>query len=276
MAEYTHAAEPERFTSRARSRLSAVLQNAKELVMIEDVLKTLAVDRPAAAKILSRWREQGWLKRVGRGIYAPIPLDASTTEQVLKDPWVLVPALFSPGYIGGWTAAEHWDLTEQLFRSVFVFTARPFRSKEQTVQGVSFTLKRIPEGALFGLKTIWRGQARISVADKHRTVIDLFADPATGGGIRHAALCLQAYLHDKEADADTLIRYGEKLGNGAVFKRLGFLVSKMPGNESLVEKCQKRLTEGNAKLDPALPCRRLVKAWRLWIPKNWEAEAERD
>lgn len=266
----------ERFSSRARARLSAVLQTAKDLVTIDDVMKVLSLDRQAAAKILSRWQEQGWLKRVGRGIYAPIPLDASTTEQVLKDPWVLVPALFSPGYIGGWTAAEHWDLTEQLFRSIFVFTARPFRSKEQTVQGVTFTLKRVPEEALFGLKTIWRGQARVSVADKPRTIVDLLADPATGGGIRHVARCLQAYLRDAEADADTLIRYAEKLGNGAVFKRLGFLVSQIPGQELLAASCRQRLTKGNAKLDPALPCRRLAKAWRLWIPKNWEAEAERD
>jgi predicted transcriptional regulator of viral defense system len=268
--------EAERFTSRSRARLSAVLQTATDLVTIEHAMKALKVDRQAAAKVLSRWQEQGWLKRVGRGIYAPIPLDASTTGQVLKDPWVLVPALFAPGYIGGWTAAEHWDLTEQLFRSIFVFTARPFRSKEQTVQGVTFTLKRIPEEALFGLKTIWRGQARVSVADKPRTIVDLLADPATGGGIRHVARCLQAYLRDAEADSDTLIRYAEKLGNGAVFKRLGFLASQTPGYESLAQACRERLTEGNAKLDPALPCRRLVKAWRLWIPKNWEAEAQRD
>lgn len=266
----------DRFTSRARARLSAVLQTATDLVTIEHVIAALKVDRQVAAKVLSRWQEQGWLKRVGRGIYAPIPIDASATGQVLKDQWVLVPALFAPAYIGGWTAAEHWDLTEQLFRSIFVFTARPFRSKEQTVQGVTFTLKRIPEEALFGLKTIWRGQGRVSVADKHRTIVDLLADPATGGGIRHVARCLQAYLRDAEADSDTLIRYAEKLGNGAVFKRLGFLVSQTPGNESLAQACRQRLTEGNARLDPALPCRRLVKAWRLWIPKNWEAEAQRD
>lgn len=86
----------ERFSSRARERLSAVLQTAKDLVTIEDAMKALSLERHAAAKVLSRWQYQGWLKRVGRGIYAPIPLDASTTEQVLKDPWVLVPALFAP------------------------------------------------------------------------------------------------------------------------------------------------------------------------------------
>lgn len=265
-----------RFTSHSRARLSAVLQASKDLVSIADVMKTLAMDRQAAAKILSRWKEQGWLKRVGRGLYAPIPLDAAGTEQVLKDPWVLVPALFAPCYIGGWTAAEHWDLTEQLFRSVFVFTARPFRNRESTAQGVTFRLKRISEDALFGLKTIWRGQTRISIADKHRTVVDLLADPATGGGIRHVARCLQNYLRSSDADTKTIIRYAEQLGNGAVFKRLGFLASQMPGLEELAEACRERLTAGNAKLDPAISCRRLVKAWRLWVPKNWDREAARD
>jgi predicted transcriptional regulator of viral defense system len=268
--------EPGRFTSRARSRISAVLQTAKDLVTIDDAMKALGIDRQTAAKALSRWQKQGWLKRVGPGVYAPIPLDASATEQVLKDPWVLVPSLFAPGYIGGWTAAEHWNLTEQLFRGIFVFTARPFRNKEQTVQGVSFTLKRISEDAFFGLKTLWRGKARIFITDKHRTIIDLLSDPATGGGIRHVAQCLQAYLHDPEEDGDTLIRYAERLGNGAVLKRLGFLVSQIARSESLAQACRQRLTEGNAKLDPALPCRRLVKAWRLWIPKNWEGGAQRD
>src|SRR5688572_29704415 len=142
-----------RFSSQARARLAAVLRAAKDLVTIEDAMAALTVDRPSAAKALSRWQHQGWLKRVGRGLYAPVPLDALTADQVLKDPWILVPALFSPGYIGGWTAAGHWDLTEQLFRSVFVFTARPLRRREQTVQGVAFTLRHIPEKALFGLKT---------------------------------------------------------------------------------------------------------------------------
>jgi predicted transcriptional regulator of viral defense system len=268
--------EQKRFSSQARARVSAVLQAAKDLVTIEDAMRALSLERRAAIKVLSRWQHQGWIKHVGPGIYAPIPVDASSTEQVLKDPWVLVPALFSPGYIGGWAAAEHWDFTEQLFRSIFVFTAKPFRAKEQTVQGVSFTLKRTPEDAIFGLKTIWRGQARVSISDKHRTIVDLLADPAAGGGIRHVVQCLYAYLRNPEADADTLIRYAEKLGNGAVFKRLGFLVSGMPGHERLAQSCRERLTAGNAKLDPAVPCRRLVKAWRIWIPKNWSAEAGRD
>lgn len=255
--------------SRARARLAAVLQKAGDLVSIEDAMAALDIDRVAAAKTLARWKDQGWLKRVGRGLYAPIPIDALGTAQVLKDPWVLVPALFSPGYVGGWSAAEHWDFTEQIFRTIFVFTARPIREREQTVQGVPFTLRHISEESIFGTRKLWRDHSRVPVADKHRTILDMLSDPAVGGGIRHVESCLRAYLKDSEADPDVLIRYAEKLGNGAVFKRLGYLASQIPGHEQIADACRARLTKGNAKLDPALPCRRLVKAWRLWIPVNW-------
>jgi predicted transcriptional regulator of viral defense system len=227
------------------------------------------MDRPQAAKTLARWQQQGWLTRVGRGLYAPIPLDAITMEQVLTDPWILVPARFAPSYIGGWTAAEHWHMTEQLFRSIFVFTARPIRARELVIQGVSFTLRRIKQTAIFGTRTLWRGHTRVAISDQHRTIVDLLANPATGGGIRHVESCLKHYLADRESDRQILIRYAETLGNGAVFKRLGFLVSRWCDHDPLVEACRLRLTQGNARLDPAQPCRRLMKTWRLWVPKSW-------
>ena len=62
----------------------------------------------------------------------------------------------------------------------------------------------------------------------------------------------------------------------AVFKRLGFLVSQWFDDDPLIEACRLRLTQGNAKLDPALPCRRLVKAWRLWVPEHWAKGADHD
>jgi predicted transcriptional regulator of viral defense system len=263
-------------SSRARARLAHVLQKTKDLVSIDETAAALEIDRVKAAKTLARWQRQGWMKRVGPGLYAPVPLDALSTVQVLKDPWVLVPALFSPGYVGGWTAAEHWDFTEQIFRSIFVFTARSVRVREQTIQGVSFTLKQTRQEAIFGTKSLWRDHARVSISDKHRTILDFLAHPETGGGIRHVDSCLSAYLRDAEGDPDILIGYGEKLGNGAVFKRLGFLAAQRPGYERLAEACAARLTQGNAKLDPALPSPRLVKRWRLWIPERWAKGAGRD
>src|SRR5262249_3893893 len=79
-----------------RERLKRVLRGPGELISIASVSAALALDRSAAAKLLARWNEQGWVKRVRRGTYAAVPISAFGQEQVLEDPWVVVPALFDP------------------------------------------------------------------------------------------------------------------------------------------------------------------------------------
>ena len=71
-------------------------------------------------------------------------------------------------------------------------------------------------------------------------------------------------------DTKVLIEYADRLGNGAVFKRLGFIVERIaPSEKVLIAACRARLTKGNTKLDPSLPADKLVSAWRLWVPANW-------
>jgi predicted transcriptional regulator of viral defense system len=252
-----------------KSKLAAVINAAGDVIHIEDVESTLAVSRTMAAKLLSRWAEQGWLRRVGRGTYVPVGLELRDTEQVVQDPWVLVPALFGPAYIGGRTAAQHWDLTEQIFRDVMVFTARAVRHRRVETQGTVFSLKHIKEDLVFGTKVVWRGQTRIAVSDIHRTIIDMLDDPAIGGGIQHVADCFAQYIRREDCDLRSLINYGDRLRNGAVFKRLGFLAEEHPRAHEFTEAAKVRLTKGYAKLDPALDCTRLVTRWRLRVPKTW-------
>jgi predicted transcriptional regulator of viral defense system len=239
-------------------------------VSIDIAAQALSVNRHEAAQLLSRWAGQGWLTRVGPGLYAPVPLDLAGSEQVMADPWVLVPTLFDQCYIGGWTAAHHWELTEQLFNETVVFTTQRVVKKRVTAQGAVFVLHHIPAKRLFGLKTIWRGSAKVAVSDPARTLVDLLAMPETGGGIDHVAECLSNYLHSKTADRDLLIRYADQFRNGAVFKRLGFLAETRLHDRALAEACRQRLTQGYAQLDPALPGSDLVTAWRVWVPAHWK------
>lgn len=259
---------------KGRAQLSQVLQSAGEVISVDAVTGALQIDRRKATKLLARWEMQGWVRRLRRGLYTPVPIASMGQTQVLDDPWVTVPSLFGPAYIGGWTAAEHWDLTEQIFRSVCVMTTKPVRGKEKTVQGVDFTLKHISRKAMFGTKPLWRGKIKVEISSPAKTIIDMIDDPAIGGGIRHVSDCLDQYFNKKDGTPDELITAATRLDNGAVFKRLGFLAERRGGQEKLVAKCEERLTAGNAKLDPAIPCPRLLKRWRLWIPRSW-MEAKR-
>ena len=253
-----------------RERLANVLRDGGDLVTIEDAAQSLGVSRQEAAKTLWRWSQQGWFRHVRRGLYAPIPPDSPLQAQVLHKPWILVPKLFDPGYVGGWSAAEHWDLTEQIFLSVLVCTASGSKPREQQIQGTTFILKRVKQGKIFGTRPVWCGKVKVQVSDVHRTVVDMLDEPRVGGGIRHVFDCLRTYLEAELANLPKLTEYADRLGNGAVFKRLGFLLSRLGVGEVMLDDCRSRLTAGNAQLDPSTPSRRLVKRWQLWIPKSWE------
>ena len=142
-----------------------------------------------------------------------------------------------------------------------------------TAQGAVFVLHNIRAKRLFGLKTLWRGSAKVAISDAARTLVDMISAPETGGGIDHVAECLRTYLASKTGDRDLLIRYADQLGNGAVFKRLGFLADAQLHDEKLAEACRGRLTKGYARLDPAMPAQNLITAWRLWVPARWKGPA---
>ena len=257
---------------KGRVQLATVLSAAGDIVHVDDVERILRLPRAEAAKRLSRWMAQGWLHRVGPGAYAPVSIDTLGADQVLSDPWVLVPALFSPGYVGGRTAAEHWDLTEQIFKDIVVVTAKTLRQTHQVRHGASFTLQHAPPEKIFGTKTVWRHRSRVLVSDVHRTIVDMLDEPSLGGGIQHVADCLSAYLERADRNDTLLMEYADRLGNGAVFKRLGFLAERTGNASQIAQACFSRLTAGIAKLDAALTGpQQLVARWRLRIPVSWRA-----
>ncbi len=258
---------------KGRQQLARLVAGAGDVIEIDAAARVLRLDRTATAKTLARWTAQGWLRRVRRGVYVPVALDSLSSEHVLDDPWVLVPGLFAPAYVGGRTAAEYWDLTEQLFNDIVVITAQAIRRKSQRRHGTTFTLKHVQERKIFGVKTVWRGRTKVLVSDLQRTIVDMLDDPAIGGGIQHVADCLAAYFTREDRNDRHMLDYIERLGNGAVFKRLGFLAERHGGEAELAKACHARLTKGAAKLDPSLDCTNLVTRWRLWVPARWKEGA---
>ena len=126
---------------------------------------------------------------------------------------------------------------------------------------------------MFGLKSVWRGQVKVSVSDSTRTILDMLNDPKLGGGIRSTVDMFVNYLKSENKNLQMLIDYSKRLENGAVFKRLGFLLERFASNEkTAIEECKSRLTKGYIKLDPALEADKLITRWRLWVPQSWVKE----
>lgn len=257
----------------SRAQLAVLLRQSTGTLSPTVAATVLSLSRTEAAKLLSRWAAKGWLQRVRRGLYISVPLESERADSAPEDSWIIAEAAFAPCYICGWSAAEHWGLTEQVFRIVLVSTTRRPRDREPKMGGIGFRLRTVNDKAFFGLKTIWRGRARVKVSDPSRTIIDLMSDPSLGGGLRSCADMLQSYLASKEyRDIKLLMSYAQTLGVGAVFKRLGFLLERYaPEEQQAIAKCALSLTKGYTKLDPALPAKTFVTAWGLSLPEGWKA-----
>ena len=235
---------------------------------LADAAVVLDLSRDRVRRLLAYLAARGWLVRVRRGLYAVVPLEAEDPSAWLADPWVVASRSFAPCYIGGWTALHHWELTEQLFRTVVVFTATPVRRSTREIQGTSFRLKQVDEQRLFGLSKVWRGRVAVDVSDAERTLVDCFDRPELGGGIRHVADCLQEWFERDAGDrVSRLLDDADRLGNRTVFKRLGFVLeARGLGSDDLLETCRGRMSQGVSPLDPSAAGKgRIVKRWRLRV-----------
>jgi len=220
-----------------------------------------------ARRLVRYLADRGWLDRVRRGVYVTVPLDAHRSGHRVEDPWVVAATSFGRYYIAGWSAAEYWDLTEQIFRDILVVTSSRPRKRTVTMQGTVFRLRNSVQKKHFGVTKVWRGSHQIFISDPSRTVVDVLSDPTMGGGIRHVGDILSEYLATNHRDDELVIRYGDRLGNRTVFKRLGFLLEAL-GLEapSLVESCLRRRSSGVTALDPSIDHRgRITSRWNLSI-----------
>lgn len=254
-------------SQRNRAYLEELHRGAHGAFDVGQAARILRLPQGETSQLLGYLARRGWLSRVRRGLYVAVPLDARQSGEWVEDPWVVADRLFAPCYVGGWSACEHWDLTEQTFRTLLVVTARRVRHRDEVIQGLPFHLTVRNEDAMFGTVSVWRGRNKVAVSDPSRTVIDVLDDPSLGGGIRTVADMLAEYLRSEHRDDEMLVRYGDRLGNRAAFKRLGYLVEHGGANASaLVEACLARHSSGLAKLDPAAGTPgRIVRRWGLRV-----------
>ena len=114
-------------------------------------------------------------------------------------------------------------------------TQRP-RDRKPVLRKARFELRTVAASNFIGLKTAWRGGAKVQVSDPARTLIDMLAEPALAGGIRHLTDMLATLMRDQPGSSQVPGHTPRALGSGAVFKRLGYLLQRNhPEQSALIE-----------------------------------------
>jgi len=274
MHEITNDASLRGLGASERKIITALAALEQPTVTVDDVLNLFDLSRQKANLILSRLSNKGWLRRLRRGVYVLVPLSSTSSQPVIENPLTVAMKLFKPCYISGWTAAEYWDLTEQIHNVVVVYSSTPQRKAMQEIGGVKYRVRRVPEETIFGTVRVWYGNVPVQMASPERMIIDILDSPEMGGGCRQTLDTVCAYWGRTSKDPDQLISYAEKLGRGSIFKRLGFTAEHFNAPDpGWIARCVNGLTKGIALLDPSGRRRGpIASRWRLQINVPLESD----
>lgn len=265
--EYNNKKIPGGITKENRKLLDLLNRQQKGPFTPKEAIKILKISYSKAIRLLAYWTERGWLTRIRKGLYITVPLGSINPSERKEDPWIIAASIFEPCYIGGWSACEHWGLTEQIFKDVVVITANKIRKRELSIQGTPFILKAVQEKKIFGTKIVWRQQTKVKVSDPSRTLVDILDDPSIGGGIRHIAEIINQYFEGEYRDTAKLLEYIKMLNNRTIYKRLGYLIEALNLNyPDLIEICQSNLSKGYSVLDPSAVTKgNILRRWNLKV-----------
>lgn len=266
IATITHSLMPEKSARAVIATLAGVTEGG--ILTLEAAARALRTDRRATTRRLAALIKGGWLSRIRRGVFAIRPLEAAPGLEIAEeDPWTVAARVFAPCYIGGWSAAEHWNLTEQLFRSTFVVTARPVRRSDVVVGSSAFRLARQSHATTGGFARVWRGNARISVSGIERTIVDACVNPSWVGGGRHLVDIFRAAVADERIAAAKLLHAMHAGMSGAAHGRICLLVETYwPDAVNVADFARVRRGTGVVRFDPSVRGRgRLVRRWGLWV-----------
>lgn len=231
---------------------------------------------PASARSLIRHAVgRGVVSRLEPGLFVLVPPELGRATEFAGNPYLVARQLASGAeyFISHSSAMElHRMVTQPQF---VTFTSVTKRLRSRTIHGTEFRFVFVRREDVFGLTTHWISkQDSVMVSDIERTIIDGLHLPAYCGGVTEVAKGL--WMRRDDVNASRLTEYAQRLGNGAVVRRLGYLLElyELAPPEEL-RQIRSSLSSTYAALDPMQPAEGPhISAWRLRLnvsPEELEA-----
>lgn len=234
-----------------RKEIRTLLARTPEIFTNKQAQEILLLPVDATNRKLARWAKAGYIRRIRKGTYLQVPSYIEKPQEWLGDEYKLALNFWPNSYFTGWTSANHWGLTEQVFRTIVLVTSDRVRTENEPTAATKFLIKRIRKLDLsWGIVHEWRDGSKVSIANPSRTIIDVLAYPELSGGIQIGSEFLKAYLDD--FDIHELIQDAFNHAPGSSLKRLGYLL-ELNGYGHMVErdKLNKAISKGVIPLDPS-------------------------
>jgi predicted transcriptional regulator of viral defense system len=243
--------------------LLSAADEGKRVITFDEIRKRSGLSRERLRPVLVELVKREWLKRINRGLYVIVPVEAGKERLFTEPPFIIAKHMMPDGAISHWSAFNYHGFTDQLPKDVYMSGTRRMRNRE--VMGLRYIFVFMGEKSFFGHEDIWVENEKVRITDAERTLIDALWMPKHCGGM---SLILESLDSDSvsKLDSQKLGNYLQKLGRTVLFKRLGFIADLLGWKIPHTEAWLKMIDKNYNLLDPDGPKKgRVDSKWRLKI-----------
>ncbi len=233
----------------------------KRVFGVSEAAKLLETEPGAVSDLVVSLTKKKKLLRIEKGRYILLPPSAWESGKYSEDAILIASQLVSPYYLSYWTALSFYGWTEQPSRTVFIATTK--RKAPITLTGMRFQFVLLRENRYFGATSTWAENQKIEIASKEKAIVDGLDQPRYCGEIVEVVKGI--WNGRAELDWDRVLEYALRMNNGAILKRLGFLLEVLEiSKPSFLKEIKKHLTAGYVDLEPGAASQgKHNRTWRL-------------
>ncbi len=225
---------------------------------------------------MHRLERGGWVLRVRKGLYV---LSSAAPGVSPVHEFEIAMALVTPAAISHWSALHYHGLTDQAPQKVFVLTTTgatvPRKagsgSTGYRALGALYQFVQVKPERYFGTEKTWVGDARVTITDPERTLLDGLSMPEYSGDFAEVLHAFRA--RGEQLDVERIVAYALRLDTVTV-KRLGWVLEETGFAGRHLDALEAVPIKGYRPLDPTRPrhgpCNR---RWR--VQENSPGEARR-
>ncbi len=251
---------------RAAQLFTDLNERRRSTFMLADVESITGLSPAAARNLVHKAERRGLVTRLKPGLYNLVPFQMGRAHEHVDSPYLIAHEMVGANryFLSHGTAFEFHRMVTQPILTMYVSCAK--RIRPQTVGGYPFKFIHVSEAKTFGTMKHWvDGQRFVMISDLERTVIDSLRHPAHVGGITEVGKGM--WMKRDSLNVERLLEYAERLGVGAVVRRLGYLLEFYElTNADTLEYLRSMLTNTYQRLDPVLPAGgQYFSRWRLQL-----------
>lgn len=177
------------------------------LFTVNDISKHLRKSRNYSAILAFRLVKKGVIRRITKGKFT-----------MYDNPLIFLSHIYTPTYIGSWSALRFYNMTTQLPKDFFVVTTR--RRKTLDCKDYKINFVAIPTKNFWGFKKEKYLGFEIFVSDPEKTIIDCILTKKVPLSAVYEA------ISNSEIDVKKMVNYLTRIQNSSLTKRVGYLMEK--------------------------------------------------